>query len=209
MLATGDPEVWGIAWLTLEVAGAATLVSVCLGVPVGIVLGLGRFPGTRFLISVTNAGMGLPPVVAGLWISILLWRYGPFGALGLMYTPAAMVVAQAVIATPIVAGFALAGIAQQSPRLAWQLYRLLVREARIAILAGVIAGFGSVVSEVGAAMMVGGNVRGQTRVLTTATVLEVGKGRFDVAIALSLILLLLVYGVTLGLTLLQQRGRQP
>ena len=157
-------------------------------------------------------------MVAGLWISILLWRYGPFGALGLMYTPAAMVVAQAVIATPIVAGFSLAGISQQSPKLAlqllglgasrWQLYRLLVREARIAILAGVIAGFGSVVSEGGAAMMVGGNVRGQTRVLTTATVLEVGKGRFDVAIALSLILMLLVYGVTLGLTLLQQRGRQ-
>jgi tungstate transport system permease protein len=218
MLVAGDAEVWGIAWLTLEVAGAATLVSVCLGVPAGIALGLGRFPGTRFLISVTNAGMGLPPVVAGLWISILLWRYGPFGALGLMYTPTAMVVAQAVIATPIVAGFSLAGISQQSPKLAlqllglgasrWQLYRLLVREARIAILAGVIAGFGSVVSEVGAAMMVGGNVRGQTRVLTTATVLEVGKGRFDVAIALSLILMLLVYSVTLGLTLLQQRGRQ-
>lgn len=217
LLLRGDAEVWQIAWLTLRVAGAATLLSVLLGVPLGLLLALGRLPGTRLLITLANTGMGLPPVVVGLWTSLLLWRYGPLGSLGLIYTPAAMVIAQTVIATPILAGFTLAGIAQQDPRLGLQLlglgasrlqlYRLLIREARIAILAGVIAGFGAVVSEVGASMMVGGNIRGQTRVLTTATVLEVGRGNFEVAIALSLILLLLAYAVTAVLTVLQQRGR--
>jgi tungstate transport system permease protein len=217
MLGRGDPEVWRIAWLTLRVSGAATLVSVLLGVPAGIALALGRVRGTRFLISLANTGMGLPPVVVGLWVSLLLWRYGPLGGLGLIYTPTAMVIAQTVIATPIVTGFTIAGVGQLDPKLALQLQglgasrlqlcALLVREARIAIVAGIIAGFGAVVSEVGASMMVGGNVLGQTRVLTTATVLEVGKGNFEVAIALSLILMLLAYGVTLALTVLQQKGR--
>jgi tungstate transport system permease protein len=217
LLLRGDAEVWRITWLTLRVAGTATLFSVVIGVPLGLLLAVGRLPGTRLLITLANTGMGLPPVVVGLWTSLLLWRYGPLGSLGLIYTPAAMVLAQTIIATPIVAGFTLAGIASQDPRLGlqlrglgasrWQLYRLLVREARIAILAGVIAGFGAVVSEVGASMMVGGNIRGQTRMLTTATVLEVGRGNFEVAIALSLILLLLTWAVTAVLTVLQQRGR--
>lgn len=219
LLVSGDPELWSITYLTLRVSGTATLISILIGVPAGVALALGRFPGRRFLISLVNTGMGLPPVVVGLWVSLLLWRYGPLGFLGLMYSPAAMVVAQAVIATPVVAGFTLAGIGQLNPKLTlqilalgasrWQLCWLLVREARLSILAAVIAGFGAVVSEVGASMMVGGNVRGQTRVLTTATVMEVAKGNFDVAIALSVILMLLAYGVTLALTILQQRGRQP
>lgn len=218
MLVSGDSAVWEIAWLSIRVSGGATLISVVLGVPLGAALAMGRSAANRFLISLANTGMGLPPVVVGLWISILLWRYGPLGRLGMMYSPAAMVVAQAVIATPLVTGFTLAGIGQQDPRLRlqlmglgaarWQVYLLLVLEARIAIVAGVIAGFGAVISEVGASMMVGGNVLGHTRVLTTATVLEVGKGNFDVAIALSAILMLLAYGVTLTLTLVQQRGRQ-
>lgn len=218
LLLAGDPELWRITLLTLRVSGAATLLGVLLGVPAGIVLALARFPGRRFLISLVNTGMGLPPVVVGLWVSILLWRYGPLGFLRLMYTPSAMVIAQVLIATPVVAGFTIAGIGQLNQKLTlqilalgasrWQLYWLLVREARLSILAAVIAGFGAVVSEVGASMMVGGNVLGQTRVLTTATVMEVSKGNFDVAIALSVILMLLAYSVTLGLTLLQQRGRQ-
>lgn len=217
MLLAGDPELGRIAWLTLRVSGTATVISVVLGVPTGVLLGLGRFPARRLLISLVNTGMGLPPVVVGLWVSILLWRYGPLGFLGLMYTPAAMVIAQSVIASPVVAGFTMAGVGQLSPRLAlqvtamgasrWQLYWLLVREARLSILAAIIAGFGSVVSEVGASMMVGGNVLGQTRVLTTATVMEVSKGNFDVALALSVILLALTYSVTLGLTLIQHRRR--
>lgn len=217
MLLAGDPELGRITWLTLRVSGTATLVSVVLGLPTGVLLALGRFPGRRLLISLVNTGMGLPPVVVGLWVSLLLWRYGPLGFLNLMYTPAAMVVAQSVIATPVVAAFTVAGVGQLNPRLAlqitamgasrWQLYWLLVREARLSILAAVIAGFGSVVSEVGASMMVGGNVLGQTRVLTTATVMEVSKGNFDVALALSVILLALTYGVTAVLTLVQQRRR--
>lgn len=217
LLITGDPEVLRVTWLTLRVSGSATLVSIFIGIPIGLLLALIRFPGRRILISLINTGMGLPPVVVGLWVSIFLWRYGPLGRLGLLYTPTAMVIAQSVIAIPVVAGFALAGIGQLSPKLTlqimalganrWQTWWLLVREARLSILAAIIAGFGSVISEVGASQMVGGNILGETRVLTTATVMEVSKGNYDVAIAISVILLLLSYGVTLILTLLQQRGR--
>jgi len=219
LLFTGDPETWSITFLTLRVSGLATLISVALGVPLGVLLALTRFPGRRFLISLVNTGMALPPVVVGLWVSIFLWRSGPFGFLRLMYTPTAMVIAQTVIAAPVVMGFTIAGIGQLDPHLPmqltalgasrWQLYRLLVREARLSILAAVMAGFGAVVSEVGASMMVGGNVPGYSRVLTTATVMEVSKGNFELAIGISIVLLLLAYAVTLSLTLLQQRGRQP
>lgn len=217
LLMKGDPELWRITLLTLRVCGLATLISVLLGVPLGILLALSRFPGRRLLISLVNTGMGMPPVVVGLWVSILLWRSGPFGFLDLMYTPAAIVIAQTVIATPVVAGFTLAGIGQLNPKLPLQilalgasrrqLWWLLIQEARLSILAAVIAGFGAVVSEVGASMMVGGNVKGYSRVLTTATVMEVSMGHYDLAIAISIVLLLLAYGVTLVLTLLQQRGR--
>jgi tungstate transport system permease protein len=159
--------------------------------------------------------MGLPPVVVGLFISILLWRSGPLGFLELIYTPTAMIIAQVVIAFPIVAGLTmatfqtlnptlslqLAGIGASKPQLLW----LLCKEARLPLLAAVMAGFGGVISEVGASMMVGGNIRGQTRVLTTATVLETGRGNFDVAIALGLILLVLTFAVNFVLTRMQQR----
>jgi len=209
-----DPEVLEVCWLTLKVSGIATLISVMIGVPLGCILALSRFPGRNFLVSLTNLGMGLPPVVVGLWVSIFLWRSGPFGSLGIIYTPAAMIIAQAVIASPIVISFTLAAIQQINPRLRLQLLALganraqlfwgLIKEARLGLLAAVMAGFGGVVSEVGASMMVGGNIKGMTRVLTTATVMEVSKGNFDVAIALSVILLLLAYGVTALLTTLQQ-----
>jgi len=217
LLIQGDPEILRVTLLTLRVSGTATLVSLLLGLPIGLILALTEFPGRRFLISLINTGMGLPPVVVGLWVSIFLWRYGPLGFLGLMYTPTAMIIAQAVIATPMVAGIAMAGIAQLDPKLSlqiqalgasrWQLWWLLIREARLSILAAVIGGFGAVISEVGASQMVGGNILHKTRVLTTATVMEVAKGHFDMAIALSLILMLLAYGVTLLLTLLQHRRR--
>lgn len=209
-----DPEVLEVTWLTLRVSGTATLVSVFIGVPLGAVLALGKFPGRNFLVSLANFGMGLPPVVVGLWVSIFLWRSGPFGAFNIIYTPLAIIIAQAVIASPIVTSFTLAAIQQINPRLRLQLLSLganrlqmlwsLVKEARLGLLAAVMAGFGGVVSEVGASMMVGGNIKGVTRVLTTATVMEVNKGNFDVAIALSIILLLLAYGVTAFLTTLQQ-----
>ncbi|MBM7865172.1 ABC transporter permease subunit [Heliobacterium gestii] len=217
LLIQGDGEVWSVTWLTLKVSGLATLISVLIGVPLGLLLAQSRFPGKAVVVSLVNTGMGLPPVVVGLFVTILLWRSGPLGMLGLLYTPAAMILAQAVIASPIVMGLTFAAVEQLDPNLRlqilslgatrWQVYWRLIQEARLSILAAVIAGFGGVVSEVGASMMVGGNVKGLTRVLTTATVMEVSKGNLDVAIALSLILLGLAYGVTLILTVIQQGRR--
>lgn len=217
LLVTGDADIWGITWLSLRVSLTATLLSLIAGVPAGVWLALSRFPGRRFALALVNSGMGIPPVVAGLFVTILLWRSGPLGELRWLYTPTAIVIAQVALATPIVTGISIAAVQNLDPRLRlqilalgatrWQYLWLLVREARLPLLAGVMAGFGAVISEVGAAMMVGGNVAGQTRVLTTATVLETSRGRFDVALALGLILLALVYLVNLGLTAIQQRGR--
>ena len=217
LVLTLDREVLGITLLSLEVSASATAISVLVGVAAGTAIALGTFPGKRLLVSVVNTGMGLPPVVVGLFVSMLLWRNGPLGALGLLYTPTAIVIAQAVIATPIVTGITIGAIQGLPPSLRLQILALgatraqlvwmLVREARIPLLAGVMAGFGGVISEVGASIMVGGNIRGQTRVLTTATVMETGKGNFDVAIALSAILLALTLAVNVALTLVQQRTR--
>ena len=217
LVLTLDREVLGITLLSLEVSASATAISVLVGVAAGTTIALGTFPGKRLLVSVVNTGMGLPPVVVGLFVSMLLWRNGPLGALGLLYTPTAIVIAQAVIATPIVTGITIGAIQGLPPSLRLQILALgatraqlvwmLVREARIPLLAGVMAGFGGVISEVGASIMVGGNIRGQTRVLTTATVMETGKGNFDVAIALSAILLALTLAVNVALTLVQQRTR--
>lgn len=215
LVLTGDPEVLGITWLSLEVSGAATLLSLLIGLPLGTALALTRFPGRSLAVSLVNTGMGLPPVVVGLFVSILLWRRGPLGGLELLYTPGAIVLAQFVIAVPIVTGLTLAAV-QQIPdtfRLQMlalgasraQLVWVLLREARLPMLAALMAGFGAVISEVGASLMVGGNIRGQTRVLTTATVLETSKGNFDVAIALSLLLLALTFVVNWALTWIQQR----
>ncbi|HEX7513062.1 MAG TPA: ABC transporter permease [Candidatus Methylomirabilis sp.] len=217
LILSGDPGVLQITWLSLQISGSATLLSLLVGIPAGVGLALAKFPGRGLLIALVNTGMGLPPVVVGLFVSIFLWRSGPLGPLGLLYTPTAIVIAQFVIAAPIVVGLTVAAMQQLNPKLRlqllalgasrWQLLWLLMREARLPLLAAVMAGFGGVISEVGASMMVGGNLLGQTRVLTTATVLETGKGNFDVAIALSLILLALVFGVNYLLTWVQQRGR--
>ncbi len=210
-----DAEVWSITWLSLKISGAATLISLVLGIPAGIALALVVFPGRTFIAAMINTGMGLPPVVVGLFVSIFLWRSGPLGFLNLMYSPTAMVMAQIIIALPIVAGLTMAAFQSLDPQLSLQLLGigasrgqllwLLCKEARLPLLAAVMAGFGGIISEVGASMMVGGNIRGQTRVLTTATVLETGKGNFDVAIALSLILLTLMFAINLFLTRIQQR----
>lgn len=218
LLATFDQDVISITLRTLQVSCTATFVSVLLGIPVGTVLALTQFWGRGLLVAVINFGMGLPPVVVGLATWLCLTRYGPFGALGLLYTPTAMIIAQAVIASPIVAGFSLAAIQSVNPKLRLQMLAfgatrmqylfLLLWEARLGILASIIAGFGGVISEVGASLMVGGNVRGYTRVLTTATVLEVSKGKFELATALSIILLLLTFVIMALLSYLQQRGRQ-
>ena len=210
-----DAEVWSITWRSLQVSGYATLISLLIGIPLGIALALQRFPGRGATVAVINTGMGLPPVVVGLFVSIFLWRSGPLGFMELIYTPTAMVVAQVIIAFPIVAGLTMASFQALNPNLALQLLGigasrtqllwLLCKEAKLPLLAAVMAGFGGVISEVGASMMVGGNIRGQTRVLTTATVLETGKGNFDIAIALGLILLALTFAINFFLTRIQQR----
>jgi tungstate transport system permease protein len=217
LLAAADAELLGVTWLSLKLSGAATVLSLLAGMPLGTVLALVRFPGRGLVVALVNTGMGLPPVVVGLFISIVLWRSGPLGALELLYTPTAIVVAQFVIAVPVVTGLTLAAVQQIPERFRLQVQALgasrlqllgiLIREARLPLLAALMAGFGAVISEVGASLMVGGNIRGQTRVLTTATVLETGKGNFDVAIALSVILLTLTFLVNWALTWIQQRGR--
>lgn len=217
LVASCDAEVMAVTLLSLKISCSATLISLLLGIPAGTLLALARFPGRRLVISLVNTGMGLPPVVVGLFVTLFLWRNGPLGFLEILYTPAAMVLAQAVIATPIVTGITVASIQSLPANLKLQVRALgatrvqtvwiLVRESRLPLLAAVMAGFGGVISEVGASIMVGGNIKGQTRVLTTATVMETGKGNFDVAIALSLILLLLAFGVNYLLTVIQQRER--
>jgi tungstate transport system permease protein len=219
LLFGGDPEVWQITLLSLQISGLATGVSLFIGLPLGTLLALGQFRGRNLLLSLINTGMALPPVVVGLTVSIFLWRSGPLGDLRLIYTPAAIVIAQVVIAAPVVTGLTAAALQQLDPRLRLQLLGLgasrlqmvasLWREARLPLLAALMAGFGSVISEVGASMMVGGNIRYQTRLLTTAIVLETGKGEFDRAIALSVLLLLLAYLVNLALTWIQQRNARP
>jgi tungstate transport system permease protein len=219
LLITLDTDVINITLRTLQVTGMATLISVLIGIPIGTVLALTQFFGRGFLVSIVNFGMGLPPVVVGLATWLCLTRYGPLGIFNLLYTPTAMIIAQAVIASPIVAGFSLAAIQSVNPKMRLQLVAfgttrmqyllLLIWEARLGILAAIIAGFGGVISEVGASMMVGGNIRGYTRVLTTATVLEVSKGKFELATALSIILLLVTFCIMATLSHLQQRGKQP
>ncbi|MCX6055704.1 MAG: ABC transporter permease [Chloroflexi bacterium] len=217
LLIQGDPEVLRITLLSLELSGAATLISLILGLPLGTFLALSRFPTRRFWITLVNTGMALPPVVIGLVVSIFLWRSGPLGFLHLIYTPGAIVIAQVLIAFPMAAGLTLSALLQLDPRLQTQLLGLgaskiqmvfaLWKESRMALVAALIAAFGSVISEVGASMMVGGNLEGSTRVLTTAIVLETSRGLFVSAIALSIILLGLAFLVNLALTLLQQRRK--
>jgi tungstate transport system permease protein len=212
-----DAEVIGITWLSLKVSGVATFISVLIGISTGMIVALTRFPGKKFVVSVVNTGMGLPPVVVGLFVTIFLWRNGPLGFMNILYTPTAMIFAQAVIATPIVMGISIAALQNLPAKMRLQILSLgatrlqmvwiLVREARLPLMAAVMAGFGGVISEVGASIMVGGNIKGYSRVLTTATVMETGKGEFDVAFALSIILLLLVFIVNYVFTIIQQRER--
>jgi tungstate transport system permease protein len=219
LLAKGDPEVLDITIRTLQVSGTATLISVLIGIPAGTALALKRFHARGLVVSLVNLGMGLPPVVVGLITWLFLTRYGPLGDYNLLYTPTAMVIAQAIIASPLVAGFTLAAIQSLTPKMRLQILALganrlqfiwlLLREARLGLLAAVIAGFGGVISEVGASIMVGGNIKGMTRVLTTAITLEVSKGDFELATALSIILLLLTFIITAILTGIQQNRRQP
>lgn len=205
-----DAELVRIATLSLSISVGATLLSAFVGVPLGAVLQVRRFRGRRALVLLVSTGMGLPPVVVGLVVTMLLWRSGPLGALGLLYTPPAMVLAQFIVAVPFVTGFTMVALSLLDESLAeamradgadeWRVGSELLRAAWPQVLVAIAAGFGRAVSEVGASLMVGGNIVGQTRIFTTAIALETGRGEFALALALGFILLALALAVnaTLG-----------
>lgn len=217
MILTGDREILEITWLTLRVCLMAIIISSIIGLPLGMFLGLTRFKGRKVILVLINIGMGLPPVVAGLWITMLLWRSGPLGHLQLLYSPTAIVMAQVLVSLPIITGLTSSAFQQINEKMLLQIkalgatkiqsIALLLKQTKIAIVAAIMAGFGRVIAEVGAAMMVGGNIQGDTRILTTSIVMEVSKGNFDVALAISFILLTVALLITAALTLLQQRKR--
>lgn len=217
LLLSGNAYLWDVVLLSLRVSGAAVLLGVLLGMPLGAAVALGRFRGRRLLVALIHTGFALPPVVVGLVIYMLFSRSGPAGALELLFTPAAMVVAQAVLAMPYVAGITLAAVQAVPPDVRLQAAALgagraralwmHLREARLGLAAAVVAGFGAVISEVGAVMLVGGNIVGETRVMTTAIVLETRRGNFAAALALGMLLLLIAFAVNLALTRAQQGPR--
>jgi tungstate transport system permease protein len=219
LLFGGDAATWEITGLTLRISLTATVIAALVGVPLGAAVALTSFRGRRVVLAAANTGMGFPPVVVGLFVTVLLWRSGPLGAFGLLYTPTAMIIAQAAIATPVVVALVAAAVQQVDPDFLVQMQGLgatrvralaaLFGEARLPLLAAAMAAFGAVVSEVGAAQMVGGNIAGETRVLTTAAVLATSRGQFSLAIAFGLILLGIAFVVNLVLTLVGQRQAVP
>lgn len=221
LIAAGDPILLEIVALSLRVSGFALVISTIVGIPVGAFLGLSRFRGRPFLLTLMYTGMGFPPVVIGLFVYLLLSRSGPLARLESvlippLFTPGAMILAQSIIAFPLVAGFTMAAVIGVNPQLRqqiqalgatrWQTTLTILTEARVGVLVAVIAGFGGIISEVGAVMLVGGNIGGRTRVLTTAIVLETRKGNFDLAIALGVILLGLTFLGNWVMLRLQGRG---
>jgi tungstate transport system permease protein len=215
LILNGDPYVFEVLFTSLYVSGVATAIALAVGFSIAALLAFRAPPGRTVAVGAFNAGMALPPVVVGLVVSIMLWRTGPMGELHLLYTPTAIIIAQAVIATPVITALSVAALQSINPGLRLQITALgasglqsawlLFREARYSLLAAVMAGFGAAISEVGATMMVGGNIKGETRTLTSATVLEVQKGNFETGIAFSLILMTVIFAVVLGITRVQQR----
>jgi tungstate transport system permease protein len=218
LIATRDPGLFEIVRLSLRVSGTALLFSTLIGIPLGAGLGLSRFAGRRLVVALLYTGMGFPPVVVGLFVYLMLSRSGPLGQLDwlvmpALFTPSAMVVAQCIISFPLVAGFTMAAVMGVDPQLRqqvralgatrWQTTLTVLLEARVGVLVSVIAGFGSIISEVGAVMMVGGNIEHRTRVLTTAIVLETRKGSFDLAMALGVVLLGLSFFTNVAMLYLQ------
>jgi tungstate transport system permease protein len=221
LIVTVDQALFQIVALSLRVSGTALLFSTLIGVPLGSALGLSRFAGRRLVIALLYTGMGFPPVVIGLFVYLMLSRSGPLGGLNsslipALFTPGAMVLAQSIISFPLVAGFTMAAVMGVDPQLRqqvralgatrWQTTLAVLTEARVGVIVAVIAGFGSIISEVGAVMMVGGNIEGRTRVLTTAIVLETRKGNFDLAMAIGIVLLGLAFLANVAMLTLQGRA---
>jgi tungstate transport system permease protein len=217
LLLTGEQQIWEILGRSLLVSGLSVLIGCLVGIPLGAVIGLRRFPGRRVIASLLNLGMGLPPVVVGLFVYLLLSRSGPLGFLHLLFSVQAMIIAQTFLAAPVIGALTFSALAGLDPEVRLtaralgaterQATWLQLRETRHAIGAAIIAGFGAVISEVGAVMMVGGNIAGSTRVMTTAILLETGKGNFTLAIALGIVLLFISLIINLALSYLQMGKR--
>jgi tungstate transport system permease protein len=211
-----DPVLYDIIWLSLYVSGLGLMFSIIFGIPLGAFMGLKQFPGRQLMMAILYTGMGFPPVVIGLFVYLILSRSGPLGTLGWLFTPRAMIVAQTIISFPLVAGFTMAAVMGVNPNLrqqlvslgatGWQATLAILTEARIGVIVSIVAGFGAIISEVGAVLLVGGNIEGKTRTLTTAIVLETRKGDFDLALALGVILLLVTFLANLAMLRLQGRG---
>ncbi len=212
-----DAELLEIVALTLRVTGSALFLAIVLGVPAGVLLGLRKvMPAGGCLMPLIYTGMGLPPVVVGLFVYLLLSNRGPLGDLRWLFTPTAMIIAQLILALPLVVGLTITAVRSINPELhhqilslgatRWQLAWTILAEARLGMIAAIVAAFGAIISEVGAVMLVGGNIAGETRVLTTAIVLETRKGDFALALALGIILLTLAFAANLVLYAIQQRG---
>lgn len=214
LLVSGDPYLWAIAFRSLIVSGSAVILGLAVGIPVGTWLGLARFRGRGLAIAIVNTGLAFPPVVIGLFVYILLSRQGPLGMLGWLFTMPAMITAQFILAAPYVAAITLAAVGSVPPELRlqaralgasrWEALLLHLREARLSLMAAVAAGFGAVISEVGAVLMVGGNVEAETRVITTAIVLETRRGHFATALALGFMLLGIAFVANAFITRIQQ-----
>ncbi len=213
MILSGDPALYEIIWLSLRVSGSALIISTIVGVPVGAALGLSRVRARGLVTALLYTGMGLPPVVVGLFVYLMLSRSGPFGFMGWLFSPPAMVTAEVIIAFPLVAGLTMSAVQGVDPALRVQVRSLgathlqemwaVLLEARIGVVAAIVAAFGGVISEVGAVMLVGGNIDGKTRVLTTAIVLNTRTGDFDLALALGVILLALAFIANVAMLRLQ------
>ena len=211
-----DRELLGIIILTFEVSGIALVLAIAAGLPAGAATGLARFPGRGFVINVMNTLTGLPPVVVGLFVYLLLSRKGPLGFLGLLYSPSAMVIAQTILAMPIVTALCHSAIVNVDPIIRQAARTLgatplqqtfaVIREARYGILSAIITAFGRVMAEVGAILIVGGNIAGHTRVMTTTIALETDKGNFELALALGIILLAISFIVNAALHAVQRKG---
>jgi tungstate transport system permease protein len=218
LLLGGDPEIAAVLWLSLQVSGTATLIALVLGIPAGAVLALTRFPGRTVVVSAVNTGMGLPPVVVGLVAALLLFRGAPLGGLNLLYTLDGVILAQALLALPLVAALTAAavqalpaGLLDQARAFGAsraQVAALALREARVGVLAATIAAMGSAFAEVGAVVLVGGNIDGETQTLASAVLVRVSAGEYGRAIALGTILLGLILVLAAGLTLAQQHERR-
>lgn len=218
LILDGDPNLWAIVLLSLKVSVFAVLISAVIGMPVGAALAVARFPGRRALIILMNALMGLPPVVVGLLVYLMLSRSGPLGVLELLYTPTAMIIAQTVLVTPIVAALTRQVIEMLAEEYSEQLRSLgvtrlasvpvLIWDARLALVTALLAGFGRAIAEVGAVIIVGGNINHLTRVMTTTIALETSKGNLSLALALGAILIGIAVAVNAAVSVLTLRAEQ-